>query len=86
MNRLPVIAALIAFAATLGALGDARATDYLNNPTPACRTMRNSVAGAPFPPEPNREETRKALATWGGDPSYLNPYLAFGFGITVTLY
>ena len=33
--------------------------------------MRNSVAGAPFPPEPNRDDTRKALATWGGDPSFL---------------
>jgi hypothetical protein len=71
MNPPPVIAALIAFAAMLLTLGDARATDYLNNPNPACRTMRNSVAGAPFPPEPNREETRKAQFLWGGDPSYL---------------
>ena len=71
MKRLPVIVALIAFAAMLLALGGARATDYLNNPNPTCRIMRNSVAGAPFPPEPNREETRKAQLLWGGDPSYL---------------
>jgi len=29
--------------------------------------MRNSVAGAPFPPEPNREETRGAMYLAHGD-------------------
>jgi hypothetical protein len=71
MNRLPVIAALIALGVMLEVLGAARGTDYLNNPNPACRVMRNSVAGAPFPPEPNRDDMRKALSTWGGDPSFL---------------
>jgi hypothetical protein len=67
MNPPPVIAALIAFAAMLLALGGARATYYLDNPNPACRTMRNIVAGAPFPPEPNREETRQAVYLAHGD-------------------
>ncbi len=75
MKRLPVIAALVALAVLL-ALGSARATDYANNPNPACRTMRNVTIGAPFLPEPNREDTRKALLLWGGDPSILgnSPY------------
>src|SRR5271168_2248455 len=67
MKRLPAIAALIALAAMLGALGDARATEYLNNPNPVCRTMRNSVAGAPTHPEPNREDTREAMYLAHGD-------------------
>jgi len=67
MKRLPALAALIAFAAMPGALGPARATDYLNNPNPACRVMRNSVTGAPYPPEPNREETRRAMYLAHGD-------------------
>ena len=67
MKRRPALAALIAFAAMLLALGAARATDYLNNPNPACRTMRNSVAGAPLLPEPNRDDTRKAMGLAGGD-------------------
>jgi hypothetical protein len=55
-----------------GALGTAHATTYGRDATnPACATMRNSVIGAPFLPEPNRDDTRKALATWGGDPSFL---------------
>jgi hypothetical protein len=64
LKRLPVIAALIAFAVMLGALGDASATDYLNDP--ACR-LRNVVAGARSPPEPNREETREAVYLSHGD-------------------
>jgi len=39
---------MIVLAETLLALGSARATDYLNNQNPACRTMCNSFAGAPF--------------------------------------
>jgi hypothetical protein len=65
--NLPVIRAFLTLAATLLALGDARATDYLNNPNPACRTMRNNVAGAAIPPEPNREETRQAIYLAHGD-------------------
>jgi hypothetical protein len=66
MNRLPALAALIAFAALL-TLGPARATDYFNNPNPACRAMRNVVVGAPTPAEPNREETRAAVYLAHGD-------------------
>jgi len=67
LNRPPLLVALIAFAAMLLALGSARATDYLNNPNPACRTMRNNVAGVRIPPEPNREETRQAIYLAHGD-------------------
>ena len=49
------------------ALSSARATDYLNNPNPVCRMMRNSVAGAPTHPEPNREETRESMYLAHGD-------------------
>ena len=76
MKRLPVIAALVALVVMLLALGAARATEYAGNPNPACRTMRNNVIGAPFLPEPNRDDTRKAQLLWGGDPSILgnSPY------------
>lgn len=47
MKRLPVIAALIAFAAMPGALGLPRATTYGRDASnPACATMRNNVIGA----------------------------------------
>ena len=74
MKRLPVIVALVALAAMLLAFGAARATEYSN--FSACRTMRNVVIGAPFLPEPNRADTRKAQLLWGGDPSILgaSPY------------
>lgn len=67
MHRLPALAALIALAAMLLAVSGARATDYLDNPNPACRAMRNNVAGARIPPEPNREETRQAKYLAHGD-------------------
>jgi hypothetical protein len=40
-------------------------------PNPACATMRNETLGAPYLPEPNRDDMRKAQLLWGGDPSYL---------------
>ena len=49
MKRLPVIAALIAFAMLL-APDLARATSYGRDATnPACAAMRNNVIGAPEP-------------------------------------
>jgi hypothetical protein len=67
MKRLPVIAALIALAAMLEAVGLARATTYGRDASnPACAVMRNNVIGAPYLPEPNRDDTRKAMALAGG--------------------
>jgi hypothetical protein len=72
MNCLPFIAALVALAVMLGTPGAAMATTYGSDATnPACATLRNNVTGAPYLPEPNRDDTRKALLTWGGDPSFL---------------
>lgn len=71
MKRPLVIVALVVAGALLLSLHPGVATDYENNPNTACRTMRNSVVGAPFLPEPNRDDTRKAQLLWGGDPSYL---------------
>ena len=36
-------------------------------PNPACATMRNETLGAPYLPEPNRDDMRKAQLLWGGD-------------------
>jgi len=83
MTRLNLIGALAAAgAALLLALGPTSATEYSNNPNPACRTMRNNTPGLPFPPEPNREDTRKAQLLWGGDPSFLgnSPYARKQYG------
>ena len=59
--------ALLAFLALLIAAPPTAATEYGHG---AC-TLRNNVTGAPFPPEPNRDDMRKAQLLWGGDPSYL---------------
>ncbi len=83
MTRMSLIGAFAAAgAALLLALGPTAATDYNTNPNPACRLMRNNTLGAPYPPEPNREDTRKAQLLWGGDPSFLgnSPYARKQYG------
>jgi hypothetical protein len=56
-----------AFSATLfvGAMVTAHdmafATQYADNPNPACRVMRNEAPDAPYPAEPNRADTRAAM-------------------------
>jgi hypothetical protein len=62
MKPLNVIVVLLVAAAIVFALRPGLATDYANNPNPACRLMRNIELGAPYPDEPNRAETRAAMA------------------------
>jgi hypothetical protein len=72
MKPQHVIVALAVAVAALLSLGAGSATEYANNPNPACRLLRNNTIGAPFPPEPNRAETRAAMQRAGGPKSPLN--------------
>jgi hypothetical protein len=66
------LARYLGFAAGLGMCLTAvpvLATDYVNNPNPACRLMRNSEGGAPSPVAPNRVDTLMAMALGGNRSS-----------------
>jgi hypothetical protein len=63
---------LLVAVAMLLFLGAGSATEYANNPNPACRLLRNNMVGAPFPPEPNRADTRAAMVRAGREKSPLN--------------
>jgi hypothetical protein len=67
-----VIAALAVAVVALLFLWPSLATEYAANPNPACRLLRNNTLGAPFPPEPNRADTRAAMQRAGGPKSPLN--------------
>src|ERR1700719_1351886 len=66
MKRLNIIVALVVAIATLLSLRPSLATEYSTNPNPACRLLRNNTIGAPYPPEPNRADTRAAMQRAGG--------------------
>jgi hypothetical protein len=72
MKPLHVIAALVVAVAALVSFRPGFATEYATNPNPACRLLRNNTIGAPFPAEPNRADTRAAMARAGREKSPLN--------------
>ena len=61
-----IVALIVALAAILYAR-PSLATNYADNPNPACKLMRNVVPGAPYLPEPNRADARRAMALAGDD-------------------
>ncbi len=61
MKPAGVFAALVV-GASIAAPPPAFATEYATNPNPACRLMRNLTPTAPYPDEPNRADTRAAMA------------------------
>lgn len=77
MKRLNMIVAFVVAVAALLSLRPSLATEYSTNPNPACRLLRNNTIGAPYPPEPNRADTRAAMERAGGTRSPLNDLPAY---------
>jgi hypothetical protein len=69
MKAARAIAALIV-GTVVAAPSTAFATEYSTNPNPACRLMRNLTPDAPYPAEPNRDDTRAAMAASSVPGSY----------------
>jgi hypothetical protein len=73
MTRPPVMLALLAFLALLAAAPPAAATVYGHG---AC-ILRNNAPGQHYPPEPNRDDTRKALGLAGDEQNSLGNFAVY---------